>query len=159
MTGRMGSTHVTSAGPMGVSTVPSTVGRNSRTASYMRMRPSSAMALRKMGVGVLALRATASQCLTNGWGGTYTCVHACMGRGRAACVCVCACAHGLQVWQGRGGARCWAAKEVRHPPTSAVLVASGLLGPAPQHVCWTLLPCCCCCSWARPSLLLVACCY
>jgi hypothetical protein len=33
LTGRIGSTQVTSAGPMGVSTVPSTVGKNSRTAS------------------------------------------------------------------------------------------------------------------------------
>lgn len=99
------------------------------------------MALRKMGVGVLALRATASQCFTSGWGGTYTCVHACMGRGRAVCECVCVCAHGLyaadcslaskqagtsvmlrscgghegQEWRGRGDARCLAAEEGQKP--------------------------------------------
>ena len=73
-TGLPGSRNVTSAMPQGVSAWPSSTGSqpSSADASYMSNLPSSARAPRNTAGGDSLFRATASQCLTRGWLGTYT---------------------------------------------------------------------------------------
>ena len=75
LTGLPGSRKATSATPQGVSAWPSSTGSqpSSADASYIKSLPSSATAPLNTGGGDSLLRATANQCFTRGWLGTYTC--------------------------------------------------------------------------------------
>ena len=69
-TGCVGSTKVASATPTGEFICCCIGGSQSRPASYTRILPSSARAARKIGGGVMSLRAIANQCWIRGCGGT-----------------------------------------------------------------------------------------